>query len=72
MQGQGAVLTRGSLAALKLKNGTLLAPFGLRLPSPRTCFLVYPRQHLNKPAVKLFRDWLFDELRDSPPVFCPP
>jgi DNA-binding transcriptional LysR family regulator len=44
----------------------------LRLPSPRTCFLVYPRQHLNKPAVKLFRDWLFDELRDSPPVFCKP
>jgi len=72
VQGQGAVLTRGSLAAMKLRNGTLVAPFDLRLPSPRTCFLVYPRQHLNKPAVKLFRDWLFEELRASPPAFCKP
>lgn len=72
VQGQGAVLTRGSLAAVKLMNGTLVAPFRLRLPSPRTCFLVYPRTHLNKPAVKLFRDWLFGELLASPPKFSTP
>jgi LysR family glycine cleavage system transcriptional activator len=70
VQGQGVVLARGSLAAAKLQNGTLVAPFHQRLPSPRTCFLVYPRQHLNKPAVRLFRDWLFDELHASPPTFC--
>ena len=70
VQGQGVVLARGSLAAAKLQNGTLVAPFKQRLPSLRTCHLVYPRQHLDKPAVRLFRDWLFDELRASPPTFC--
>jgi len=70
VQGQGVVLSRGSLAATKLWSGVLVAPFNMRLPSQRTCHLVYPRQHLNKPAVKLFRDWLFEELRVSPPVFC--
>ena len=59
-----------SLAATKLWSGVLIAPFKVRLPSQRTCHLVYPRQHLNKPAVKLFRDWLFEELRLSPPTFC--
>ena len=70
VQGQGVVLSRGSLAATKLWSGVLIAPFKVRLPSQRTCHLVYPRQHLNKPAVKLFRDWLFEELRLSPPTFC--
>jgi LysR family transcriptional regulator, glycine cleavage system transcriptional activator len=71
IQGRGAVLARGSLAVQKLKNGSLVAPFKLRIPSPQTCYLVYPHHHAQRPAVKLFRDWLFDELRASPPSFAP-
>lgn len=70
IQGQGAVLARGSLAALKLRAGTLIAPFSQRIPSPATCHLVYPPQHARKPALLLFRDWLFEELRASPPMYC--
>ena len=67
IQGQGAVLTRGSLAVLKLRAGVLIAPFKVRVPSPLTCHLVYPPQHARKPALLLFREWLIEELRTSPP-----
>lgn len=69
MQGQGAVLARGSLAAAKLRAGTLVAPFRQRIPSPQTCWLVYPPHHGRKPSVQLFRDWLLEELRSTPPVY---
>jgi len=71
IQGQGAVLARGSLAAGKLRAGTLVAPFKQRIPSLQTCYLVYPKHHASRPAVKLFREWLFEELRASPPNFMP-
>ncbi len=70
IQGQGAVLARGSLAALKLRAGTLVAPFAQRIASPATCHLVYPPQHADKPALRLFREWLHEELRASPPMYC--
>ncbi|TLY49009.1 MAG: transcriptional regulator GcvA [Gammaproteobacteria bacterium] len=71
IQGQGAVLTRGSLAVLKLRAGVLVAPFKQRVPSPQTCYLVYPPQHARKPALLLFREWLMEELRTSPPCHDP-
>lgn len=72
MQGQGAVLARGSLAVTKLRSGALVAPFRQRIPSLQTCFLVYPQHHANRPSVKIFRDWLFEELRAAPPALSPP
>ena len=68
MQGQGVVLARGSLAASKLRAGTLVAPFKQRIPSPQTCWLVYPPQHGRKPSVQLFREWLIEELEAAPPL----
>jgi LysR family glycine cleavage system transcriptional activator len=70
MQGQGVVLARGSLAVLKLRAGLLVAPFKQRVPSPLTCYLVYPPQHARKTSLQLFRTWLFEELRISPPMHC--
>ena len=61
IQGQGVVLARGSLAAAKLRAGVLVAPFRQRVPSPQTCYLVYPHRNADKPAVQLFRSWLFEE-----------
>jgi len=71
IQGQGAVLARGSLAVQRLRNGTLVAPFKQRIPSLQTCYLVYPKHHVSRPAVKLFREWLLEELHASPPNFMP-
>lgn len=71
IQGQGAVLARGSLAALKLRAGVLVAPFPQRVPSPATCHLVYPARNARKPGLLKFREWLHAELRASPPMYCP-
>jgi LysR family transcriptional regulator, glycine cleavage system transcriptional activator len=71
IQGQGVVLARGSLAASKLRSGALVAPFRQRVPSPQTCHLVYPSRNTNKPAVRLFRDWLLEELRETPAAYGP-
>lgn len=68
IQGQGVVLARGSLAAAKLRAGVLVAPFKQRIPSPQTCFLVYPPQHARKASVQLFRDWLLEELNGKSPA----
>jgi LysR family glycine cleavage system transcriptional activator len=68
MQGQGVVLARGSLASSKLRAGVLVAPFKQRIPSPQTCYLVYPPQHARKPSVQLFRDWLLEEVSATPPL----
>ncbi|HET7796246.1 MAG TPA: transcriptional regulator GcvA, partial [Nevskia sp.] len=69
MQGQGVVLARGSLAAAKLRAGLLVAPFKQRIASPQTCYLVYPPHHGDKPSVRVFRDWLVEELRLAPPAY---
>jgi LysR family transcriptional regulator, glycine cleavage system transcriptional activator len=71
VQGQGAVLARGSLAVQRLRNGTLVAPFKQRIASLQTCYLVYPKHHVSRPVVKIFREWLLEELRASPPNFMP-
>lgn len=68
IQGQGAVLARGSLAAAKLRAGVLVAPFKQRIASPQTCYLVYPPQNARKPAVQMFRDWLLGELAAMSPL----
>lgn len=70
IQGQGVVLARGSLAVLKLRAGLLVAPFKQRVHSPQTCYLVYPPAHARKNSLQLFRTWLLDELRTSPPTHC--
>jgi LysR family transcriptional regulator, glycine cleavage system transcriptional activator len=71
IQGQGVVLARASLTVLKLRAGVLIAPFSLRIPSPMTCYLVYPPQHARKPALQLFRTWLLEELEASSPMYDP-
>jgi LysR family glycine cleavage system transcriptional activator len=72
IQGQGVVLARGSLAAGKLRSGTLVAPFRQRVASPQTCYLVYPLRNADKPAVCLFRDWLLEELHKAPVAYVAP
>ncbi len=61
MDGQGVALARDSLAALDLEARRLVQPFGPTLPSSFSCFLVSLPASADRPKVKAFRDWLFDE-----------
>jgi LysR family glycine cleavage system transcriptional activator len=62
MQGHGVVLGRASLVSARLREGSLVAPFALRIPSPFAYFLVYPASSAAKPAFQRFREWLLAEI----------
>jgi LysR family glycine cleavage system transcriptional activator len=62
MRGQGITLGRASLVSARLRDGTLVAPFDLRIASPFAYFLVYPATSADKPAFRAFREWLLAEI----------
>ncbi len=62
MRGQGIVLGRASLVSTRLRDGSLVAPFELRIPSPYAYYLVYPESSNAKPAFRRFREWLLAEI----------
>ncbi len=59
--GQGIAIARGVLAADYLKEGRLIRPFELSLPSDYAYYFVCPRGSVEDPKVKAFRDWLLSE-----------
>ena len=67
MRGQGAALGRSSIVSDRLREGSLVAPFALRVPSPNAYYLVYPEASLRKPAFTHFRGWLLHQLATAAP-----
>ena len=43
----------------------LVAPFDLKVVSTHAYWLIYPETSLHLPAFQVFRDWLFEELRQA-------
>ncbi len=58
---QGVALVRASLVGLDLEAGRLIRPFGPAMKSNYACYVVAPEGSAEKPKIKAFRDWLFDE-----------
>lgn len=67
VRGHGAALGRISLVADRLRDGSLVAPFPLRVASPYAYYLVYPEASLRKPAFVRFRSWLLQRLASDAP-----
>jgi LysR family transcriptional regulator, glycine cleavage system transcriptional activator len=61
INGLGVVIGHGRLIAEDLVAGRLVAPFGLRIPAPRSHYLVCPAWSAERPAVAAFRAWLLAE-----------
>ena len=59
--GQGVALARRTLIGKDLRNGVLLRPFDVEVPSPRHFYLVYPPRMKDSPKLDAFRRWLIDE-----------
>jgi LysR family glycine cleavage system transcriptional activator len=66
-RGHGVALGRSSLVAERIEQGTLIAPFALRVPSANAYYLVYPESSLHKAAFAQFRDWLVHQLATAAP-----
>jgi LysR family glycine cleavage system transcriptional activator len=65
IQGEGVVLGRSALVADDLKAGRLVKPFSVSLPADLAYYVAYPTQTSQRPKVRAFRDWLFDEVSRS-------
>ena len=65
IQGEGVVLGRSALVADDLKAGRLVKPFSVSLPADLAYYVAYPAQTSQRPKVRAFRDWLFDEVSRS-------
>jgi len=57
VRGEGVVLGRCALVADDLAAGRLARPFELSLPAGFAYHVAYPQRALQRPCVKVFRDW---------------
>ncbi|MDZ7747889.1 MAG: transcriptional regulator GcvA [Halofilum sp. (in: g-proteobacteria)] len=64
--GHGVALGSALLVADDLAAGRLVRPFEHALHEEHTYFLVCLPEAAETPRVKMFRDWLFEELADTP------
>ncbi|MEM7043799.1 MAG: transcriptional regulator GcvA [Pseudomonadota bacterium] len=64
-QGDGVALARSVLATDALAQGRLVKPFDIALPARYAYYVVCPPDHLKRPKVKAFRDWLFAEVHQD-------
>jgi len=65
MNGGGVALASEFLVRHDLKSGRLIKLFDLVLPSNHWYWFVCPPEHLDRPKVRAFRDWLVEALKDS-------
>ena len=65
IQGEGVVLGRSALVADDLKAGRLVKPFSVSLPADLAYYVAYPAQTSQRPKVRAFRDWLFEEVNGA-------
>ena len=66
IEGNGIVLGRRVLAALDLQSGRLIIPFGQAIPSKLHFYFVCTHDKIGMNTVKVFHDWLFEELQNLP------
>ncbi|MEM6666120.1 MAG: LysR substrate-binding domain-containing protein, partial [Pseudomonadota bacterium] len=62
IDGAGVVFGREVLAERDIRRGQLVAPFDLYLPTGASFWFCCPPDALHREKVKVFRNWLFDEL----------
>lgn len=60
--GHGVALGRSTLLGNDERNGVLVRPFAIEVPSDRRIFLVYPPRHAKSPKIAAFRAWLQAEI----------
>ncbi|MGI9510531.1 MAG: LysR substrate-binding domain-containing protein, partial [Geminicoccaceae bacterium] len=64
-QGDGVAIARSVLAADALASGRLVKPFEVTVPAEYAYYVVCPPAYLERPKVKAFRAWLFEEAEAS-------
>ena len=58
---QGVALGRMALIESDLKLGKIAKPFDIEIPSNFAYYLVCPAEHLERPGVRAFHDFILEE-----------
>ncbi|MBP2227509.1 transcriptional regulator GcvA [Azospirillum agricola] len=66
INGHGIALARGVLVSDDIASGRLVRLFNVGLPGSLAYYVVAPPHYFNRPKVKAFRDWLFEEAANTP------
>ncbi|MGI9481519.1 MAG: transcriptional regulator GcvA [Hyphomicrobiales bacterium] len=66
--GAGVALVSAFLVREDIKSGRLVHPFDLVLPSQHWYWFVCPKEHLERPKVRAFRNWLVDAVANDPAI----
>ena len=53
------------MIADELRSGKLIAPFDIVMPETAAYYLVYPEDRAHYSPLKLFREWLLEEIGQS-------
>lgn len=68
-EGLGVAIGTTPLVQDDIRNGRLVAPFDIRLPSDLAYYFVVPEDRRDQPRIAAFRDWLLEEVRrDARPL----
>lgn len=63
VEGAGVLLAHYTLSHDDLRTGRLVAPFPLKLKTPRGFHFVCPQGSETRPKIAAFREWLHEEMR---------
>jgi LysR family glycine cleavage system transcriptional activator len=63
--GLGVAISNREFVEGHIRQGSLVAPFQVEVPSESGYYLVYPQEHANDPKIEAFRDWLLATLADE-------
>ena len=63
--GQGVAIVTRALFKVELGDGRLIQPFDIVGDDGHAYWLVYPSGRRNVPKIRLFRDWILAEVKDS-------
>lgn len=66
IDGLGVALAKGIWVQDDLARGTLAKPFDIVLPVPYAYYAIYPPERAEDPRVRVFLDWVREELAAAP------
>jgi len=68
LAGHGIALCAEGIVQEYLDSGRLIRPFDHSITGGGFYYLVYPEKALRKPPVRLFKNWLLQEVREAEPM----
>ena len=67
VDGLGVAIGQIALLDQELEKGVLVCPFDRIVKRPFAYYLLQPEQHSTLGNVRIFREWLLDTIRATPP-----